>query len=275
MSVEMIPYNDKRFQKSLEAGFYLLHTYSKAPEASAKRMIDVQIMGNDFSKGSMIDLHSEAYLKELIKRASNGKFSVIGGSNGIDFFIVKGGGEGFLQAWLRNHNADRVISTGKKTTSGEVGYRSIFDYNDLIAAFDKAGKLISSALLERPVSISVPSDPNLWRELTSATVYDAWDGQRVSLYQNTYFFWKYKGVKYYGLRVDDSKGYYRNNLARIDIHKQENTNGCMFIVDPNTPSLSEKTILDEFEPQFIKDIQKAIGAKAKENIGKMHMITIK
>src|SRR5215204_4907166 len=65
MSVEMIPYNDKRFQKSLEAGFYLLHTYSKAPEASAKRMIDVQIMGNDFSKGTMIDMHSEAYLKEL------------------------------------------------------------------------------------------------------------------------------------------------------------------------------------------------------------------
>jgi hypothetical protein len=275
MPVEMIPYNDKRFQKSLEAGFYLLHTYSKAPEASAKRMIDVQIMGNDFSKGTMIDLHSEAYLKELIKRASNGKFAVIGGSSGIDFFIVKGGGEGFLPRWLRNHNADRVISTDKKSTSGEVGYRSIFDYNDLIAAFDKTGTLISSALLERPVSISVPSDPSLWRELTATTVYDAWDGQRVSLYQNTYFFLKYEGVKYYGLRVDDSKGYYRNNWARIDIHKQENTNGCMFIVDPNTPPLTTKRMLDEFEPQFIKDIRKAIGAKAKENIGKMHMITIK
>lgn len=49
----------------------------------------------------------------------------------------------------------------------------------------------------------------------------------------------------------------------------------MFIVDPATPSLTNKTMLDEFEPQFIKNIQKAIGAKAKENIGKMHMITLK
>ncbi len=261
--------------KSAEASYNDGHTYSKAPEASTKRMIDMQIMGNDFANGYKIDMTSESYLKELIKRASSGKYSVFGESSGVQFFIVKGGGEGFLYPWLRDYNADRVIHADKPTTSGEVGYRSIFDYNDLMAAFDKTGTLISSALLERPVSIAVPSDPTKWTEVTSSTVYDAWDGQWVSLYLNTYLFLKYNGIKYYGLRVDDSKGYYRNNWARIDIHKQEQTNGCMFIVDPATPSLTNKTMLDEFEPQFIKNIQKAIGAKAKENIGKMHMITIK
>ena len=49
----------------------------------------------------------------------------------------------------------------------------------------------------------------------------------------------------------------------------------MFIVDPTTPSLANKAALDNFEPQFIKDIQSAIKAKAKSYIGKMHMITIK
>ncbi len=59
------------------------------------------------------------------------------------------------------------------------------------------------------------------------------------------------------------------------MHKQEQTNGCMFLVDPNTPSIGNKTALDNFEPKFITDIQAAIGAKAKAYIGKMHMITIK
>ena len=39
--------------------------------------------------------------------------------------------------------------------------------------------------------------------------------------------------------------------------------------------LANKAALDNFEPQFIKDIQSAIKAKAKSYIGKMHMITIK
>ena len=62
--------------KSAEASFNDGHTYSKAPEASTKRMIDMQIMGNDFANGYKIDMTSESYLKELIKRASSARFSV-------------------------------------------------------------------------------------------------------------------------------------------------------------------------------------------------------
>ena len=75
--------------------------------------------------------------------------------------------------------------------------------------------------------------------------------------------------------VNDSEHLYANGKVRIDMHKQEQTNGCMFIVDPATPSLDNKAALDNFEPQFIKAIQAEIKAKAKSYIGKMHMITIK
>ena len=258
-----------------EAGYYVLHTYSKAPEASTKRMIDLQIMENDFIKGHRIDMHSEVYLKELINRASHGKFSVKGGSAGIEFFIIAGGGEGFLDSRYRDKDASRDIRFHGSTTAGEVGSKFIFDCNDLIVAFDKGGKLISSALLERPVSIALPDDPIFWTEATANLTYNAWDGRSVSLYQNTYFFYKYNGVKYYGLWINDSEHLYTSGKVRIDIHKQEQTNGCMFIVDPATPSLANKSALDDFEPMFIKDIQSAIKAKVKQNIEKMHMITIK
>jgi hypothetical protein len=258
-----------------EFRYNVMHTYSKAPEASAKRIIDLEIMEHDFANGHRIDMTSETYLKELIKRASHGKFSVNGGSQGIEFFIIRGGGEGFLDGRFRDKDANRDIRHYGSTTAGEVGSTFIFDCNDLIAAFDKKGKLISSALLERPISISRRDDPNFWREITANKVYDAWDGQWVSLYQNTYFFYKYNGVKCYGLWVNDSEKFYTGGSVRIDIHKQEQTDGCMFIVDPATPPLTSKTALDNFEPQFIKSIQSEIKAKAKVGIGKMHMIIIK
>src|SRR3954452_1533387 len=114
-----------------------------------------------------IDMSSEAYLKELIKRASHGKFSVNGGSQGIEFFIIRGGGEGFLDPWYSDKDANRDIRFDESTTAGEAGSTFIFDCNDLIVAFDNKGKLISSALLERPISISLSDDPVFWREITA------------------------------------------------------------------------------------------------------------
>ncbi|MGD9615486.1 MAG: hypothetical protein AB7H90_08780 [Alphaproteobacteria bacterium] len=271
--VEVVDY--RSLTPALEKGYYVLHTYSKAPEASAKRMIDLQIMENDFAKGHRINMQSEEYLKELIKRASGGRFKAIGGSSGLEFFIIRGGGEGFLDPRYRDKNASRDIRFYGSTTAGEVGSTFVFDCNDLIVAFDKRGKLISSALLERPISIALRNDPNFWTESTANQVYDAWDGQWVSLYQNTYFFLKYNGVKYYGLWVSDSKNFYATGKVRIDIHKQEQTNGCIFIVDPATPSLANKAALDDFEPLFITSIQSEIKAKVRQNIGKMHIVTIK
>jgi hypothetical protein len=46
----------------------------------------------------------------------------------------------------------------------------------------------------------------------------------------------------------------------------------MFIVDPDTPRLDDTAALNAFEPKFIKDVQRVIGAKVKGNIGTMYMI---
>jgi hypothetical protein len=91
--------------------------------------------------------------------------------------------------------------------------------------FDEKGKLISSARLQRP--FSVPG------QITSATankVYNAWDNRPVSLYKNRNYV-RLGGIKYLGLKIDASLGAHRSGRVRIDIHKQEATNGCIFIVE--------------------------------------------
>lgn len=248
------------------AKFAASHVYSKAPEASRKQAIDGQILGKDFSKGDEIAIGNEGYLKELIKLASAGKHSVSNAAKGIQFFIIKGGGEGFLSTFYSGKDASRIVLTGP-TTSGKPGTTMTFDDNDLLAAFDKAGKLINSALLRRPIAIV---NPNIWTEHTANLIYDAWDGQSVSLYRNTNF-----DIKYYGLWIDDSRGWYRSGHVRVDLHKREATNGCIFILDAGTPAYADKAKLNAFEPQFIKDIQSIAGAKTRTHIGTMHMIDIK
>jgi len=246
--------------------------YSAAPEAAKKRLIDEKIKTDIYDN---IDMHDELYLGILIHHSSQGKKTVSSSARGLQFFIVKGGGEGFLDASYGGRDASRVLVGGGVTTDGKPGTTMIFDDNDLIAVFDPKGKLISSALLRRPISIATPKKPHFWTEGTANKVYDAWDGSPVSMYRNRNF-----SIEYYGLWINDKLGYYtrKKGWVRIDIHKEEATNGCIFIKDSNTPPLSEtpspsETIrLNAFEPQFIKDIQKKIGATIKWNIGTMHMI---
>ncbi len=243
--------------------------YSTAPEAARKRRLDEQIMGGNSANAARIDMNREAYLKELIKLSSRGKKSVSDNARGLQFFIIQGGAEGFLDSSFEGTNASRVFVGGGFTTSGAPGTAMIFDDNDLIAAFDQKGTLISSALLRRPISIM---NPNIWTEGTADRVYEAWDGSPVSLYRNRNF-----RVEYYGLWINDRVGYYtrQKGWVRIDLHKEEATNGCIFIKDPETPPLSETIRLNAFEPQFIREVQKAIGARTKPNIGTMHMIDIR
>jgi hypothetical protein len=240
--------------------------YSVAPEGTEKRIIDAAI-----ERFVDIDMHDAAYLRQLIGLSSLYKKTVSERASGLQFFIVKGGGEGFLDSLYAGKDASRIVRGGERTTSGAPGTMMIFDDNDLIAAFDQKGNLVSSALLRRPISIRTPDDPNKWTEGTANKVYDAWDGQPVSIYRNTNPDWD---IHYYGLWINDKLGYYtrKKGWVRIDLHKKEATNGCIFIMDPNTPPMSEPARLNAFEPRFIKDVQKAIDAKTKSNIGTMHMI---
>lgn len=244
--------------------FRATHFYSKAAEAARKLAIDEQILKN-LKKIDAIAFDNEDYLKQLIALASGGQQAVSSGAKGIQFFIIKGGAEGFLDATYAGKDASNIVIMGP-TTSGKPGTTMVFDDNDLLAAFDKTGKLISSALLRRPISIT---NPNIWTKHTANRVYDAWDKGSVSLYRNTNF-----DIKYYGLWIYDSLGWYHSGRVRVDLHKQEATNGCIFIVDPNTPPYLDKAKLNMFEPKFIEDIQSAVGAKTKHNIGTMHMVTV-
>jgi hypothetical protein len=69
-----------------------------------------------------------------------------------------------------------------------------------------------------------------------------------------------KGGYYKGVWVvDKDTGQKKFIKLNVDLHKEEGTKGCIFIVDPakpvHTPAHTDET-LSLFEPQFIKDIQK-------------------
>jgi hypothetical protein len=241
--------------------------YSKSAEASVKRIVDLAIVGADFRNSDRIDFEKENYLKELIRISSNNTITVNGLADKVQFFFIKGGAEGFLDNTYTGIDASRITRQGA-TTAGGASDVFVFDDTCLLAVFDPRGKLISSALVSRPISIT-----GIWTEKTANAVLDAWDKSPVDLYHNQNF-----PVKYYGIKIMDTAGWYANKWARIDIHKTEDTNGCMFITDVNTPNNTGDAAgdqrLSQFEPQLIKDIQAAIGAREKNGFGLMRVIKL-
>ena len=215
---------------------------------------------------------------------SHGTVEVKPLTSDLQFFFMKGGAEGFLDsATFSGIDASRVV-LGGSTTSGGTEITMVFDMTNLLAAFDRHGNFVSSALLSRPLSITVP--PPLpagfhgWSEEAANNAVAAWDNCKVNLYHNTNY-----EVKYFGLQVDDSQNYYRGGSIMIDFHKSKSTNGCIFIVDDNTPSMPDDGLtaaqraaaiatLNDFEPKFIKDIQAKIGAKTASPVGTMRVINM-
>jgi len=258
-----------------KAAFLTSHVYSTAPEAGPKLRIDQALMGGDFANRARINMKDADYLKQLIYLATGGRRVVAMGAKGkgLQFYMIKGGGESFLKPYYKGKDASRhVTGDGATTGNSSGGVTMIFDNNDLLAVFDSEGKLLGSALLKRPISITDPSekDPLVWTEGTANQIYDAWDGRPVTLYRNKVF-----DIDYYGLMIWDKLGWYAKGRVRVDLHKQEKTNGCIFIVDPDTPPLADPARLNLFEPKLIKDIQDHVGARTKSNIGTMHVIEIK
>ena len=103
-------------------------------------------------------------------------------------------------------------------------------------------------------------------------MYNAWDGKEVFVYRNARPGW----IPYLGLGVE---GGMRGWKATVDMHKQEATNGCIFIVDPDTPAMDDSN-LGTFEPKLIHDILASIGRTAKDtkgraSLGVMHTVEIK
>ena len=249
-------------------------TYSNSNTGRWKQTLDAEI-----AKGRVaIDVTKEDYLKQLVLLCTDFSSPVDTNASSLQFYIVNGGAEGFLGGSYAGKDAGRT--TEQYGATGSI----IFDNDDLLIAFDKNGKLIASSLLRRPLSINYPGVS--WTEKTANNVYNAWDNRPVNLYYNNNF-----TVSYYGLAINDSVGYYRGigvdkktgkpvkvEKVTIDLHKEEGTLGCIFIVDPANPiynfSKPSDIMLSHFEPQFIKDIQKAIGKSVASNIGIMHMLSV-
>jgi hypothetical protein len=255
-----------------KASFDGAHAYSLAPEARRKRAIDLEVIGGDYNKSGEVRIDNESYLKKLIDIASGGRQKVLSSPKGRDlqFFIVRGGAEGFLPDALRKTDA-RKNTTYWASTDGKAG-QTDFDENDLLAVFDAGGALISSARLRRPTFVKGRISSS-----TANKVYDAWAGKNVFLYRNTHPGW----IPYLGLSVDDGfrDGSATGQKVSIDMHKEEQTNGCIFIVDPATPELG-KPELHTFEPTLIRKILAAKGidvaklAGGRVHLGKMRVVTI-
>jgi hypothetical protein len=250
-------------------------TYSSSDMGRWKKSLDDEIR----KSGVAIDEHDEKYLKELVRLSTDYASPVSDNTVGLQFFMIDGGAEGFLDSSYASRDPSHVKEPYNKT-----GWIT-FDDNDLLMAFDGKGKLISSSLLRRPLSIIYPGVS--WTEATANNVYNAWDNRPVRLYQNLNF-----TVSYYGLAIDDSVGYYKGfavdkksgkkvvvEKVNIDLHKEEGTLGCIFIMDDSNPLYHFTNVTDQmlshFEPQFIKDIQKAVGGNTGTNIGTMHMLSIR
>jgi hypothetical protein len=253
-----------------EADFRESHVYSAAPNAAAKFEIDRKILGGDFSKGELVDMDSEDYLKKLVGAAGG---TVKTRARGLQFFIIEGGGEGFLPERYKGVDASDEKRGDISGTNNAADRVMWLESNNLIVAFDAHGKLVSSAREVRPLEIKDPDPKSSWSRGTSDAVFSAWDNRPVSVYRN-----KRWEINYFGLRVDDSRGFYRTH-PKVDMHKTEATNGCHFIVDgrddENTPSTSDPKALSAFEPKFIQDVMAAAGVKnKKDNIGTMHILTI-
>ena len=247
--------------------------YSKSKAGGVKRLLDLAIMEMDVRNSDRIDFKDEDYLKKLIELASRKTISVQTLASGLQFFFILGGAEGFLSSGYAGIDASRVGDTGTATSG--VKSKVIIDDTCLLAVFDHLGKLLSSALLRRPLVM-----PPRWAEDDAIAVVAAWDQSKVGIYYNQAF-----EVKYYGIWVDDSQHYYTSGHKTVDFHKEEQTNGCIFIKDDTTPPLPDDalpqaaqraalTALNNFEPELTKAVQAKIGAKTKNEIGIMRVVKV-
>lgn len=258
------------------------HIYSQAKEALTKRAIDLQIIGGDYNRSGEISLDSEDYLKKLIDLGSGHTQKVSAKGTALQFFIIHGGGEGLLPPGEGAEKLDAGHTPGPGQTTDNKNTNNIYDVNDIIAVFDRSGGLVSSGYLIRPLFV-----PNHLSEKTANEVYNSWNSKPVYIYRNTHWYDTVGGVMYLGLAVADGHRGSAPGSVNIDMHKTEQTLGCIWIHDPDTPALNlrdkdGKRVLDSFEPKLIVDILKAKGMAPEDvkahrtySLGAMHTVDIK
>ena len=109
--------------------------YSKSDTGSWKRSLDAEIAKDHVS----IDFHSENYLKQLVRLCNDYQASVDTNAGSIQFYIIDGGAEGFLDDTYASRDAGKILEQYIEGRSW-VG----------------SGSLISSALPRRSIHVDLP-----------------------------------------------------------------------------------------------------------------------
>ncbi len=150
-----------------------------------------------------IRVNNPEYWKRYIEVASEGAVSVSEAAEGLQFFYIKGGFEGFLQKSHAGKDASTANWDDREGTT---------DINDALVIFDKKGGFLA---------VAQTAIPNYYPR--TAQYIPSWDKLPVFTYQNQ----KYG---YQGLFVLDDYKYAGKNTYWIDFHHAYITVGCIEIV---------------------------------------------
>jgi hypothetical protein len=217
-------------------------------------------------------MNAEDYLRLLIQRGSRGRLQVVSHARGLQFFIVRGGAEGFLS---------RDLTAGDPSHVEEQG--GLFNYEDLLAVFSAEGRLVGSSKLKRPLRLA--PDPahgfGGWSQGRAEAVYRSWDGRDVGIYYNTNFVIQRNGHSesdaYWGLKVDDPfrarKG---EDRVVMDIHKLAYTLGCVMLDDPRYEEKRQESGFSQsaYEPPLIRAVLRETKGRPAERLGVLRVLDL-
>lgn len=276
--------------------------YSKAQAATAKLKIDCELLAKqgslnwDISKAFLgqtsnaylaaliakmkrfLNRNNDVYLKALIEKAAGkGLKEFLKSGNDIQLFIVRGGGEGFLDDLMLSGITPQkfcAIDADAVSSPNSTLCPDLWDLNDLVAAFTSAGQFIGSALLLRPSQVPPCCGHSELTLKTANKVYEAWDDCDVDAYLNQTY-------GYVGICVNDSLQMYSKDYCRIDLHEKMGTFGCILIFDLGVWT----EIKSPGQTQFLVAVLGAMGytydsfktqhgSGERVHLGRMHMIQI-
>ena len=205
--------------------------YSKAKEATWKRSFDEEIA----AAGIQIVPTNGTYWRLLIRCLSEARVDCI--VEGLQFFVIRGGYEGFLSKDLRLTDANKVHWDGREGTT---------DLNDVLVVLDENGNYVGA------YQLAVPN----YYPRTAKMVATDWEGRAVFSYWNDTYSYRGLAVLDRGKlpRYDPKVGKY---AYWIDIHHKLGTLGCIEVAAGASKEIAN------FDA-FLHRLEKAHGRKVEE-----------
>jgi RHS repeat-associated protein len=196
--------------------------YSGAFASERKEEIDKKLA----QQGITVDPTNPDYWKAFITQISDGKINVKTDAKSLQFFLISGGMEGFLQPQY-SKNGDQTMFSVPADPAGSFDLdhlifpRANSDANDALVIFDRSGKQL--------LGVFQLVFPNQVGENAGKTekVLSSWDNKIMGAYGNTHYEHPYRG-----LTVDPGADPYKKEGPGqwwVDIHAMIGTNGCVEI----------------------------------------------